>query len=81
MMAENMVPLYKLAQRSSAQKMWPQTEHPLIGVEECQARAIFTDSHFENLLHPPFLVSQPLPLLQDVSVPVPGPVLVVSLLA
>ena len=37
MMAEKMVPLCKSTQTSSAQKMWPQTEHPLNGVEECQA--------------------------------------------
>ena len=37
MMAEKMVPLSKSTQTSSAQKMWPQTKHPLNGVEECQA--------------------------------------------
>ena len=34
MMAEKMVPLYKLAQTSSTQKMWPQTKHPLTGEEK-----------------------------------------------
>ena len=61
--------------------MWPQTEHPLTRVEEYQARAFSTDSDSENLLHPPSLVSRPPPLFQDVSVLVPGPMLVVSLLA
>ena len=61
--------------------MWPQTEHFFIGVEECQARALSVDSHFEGLLHPPFLISWPLSLPQDMPVPVPGPVLVVSLLS
>ena len=63
MMAENMVPLYKSAQTSLAHKIWPQTEYPLIGVDECQARALSTNSHSENLLHPPSLVSRPPPLL------------------
>ena len=50
-------------------------------MEECQAWAFSTDSHSEGLLHPPFLVSRPPSQLWDVSVPVPGPVLVLSLLS
>ena len=81
MMAKKMVPLCKSAQTSSAQKMWPQTKHPLTGVEECQARALFAQSLFEGLLHPPSFVSRPPPLLRDALIPVLGPMLVVSLLS
>ena len=81
MMAKKMVPLCKLAQTLSARKMWPQTKHPLTGVEECQARALSAKSIFEGLLHPPSHVSLPPPLLRDALVPVPRPVLVVSLLS
>ena len=81
MMAKKMVPLCKLAQTLSARKMWPQTKHPLTGVEEYQARALYTKSIFEGLLHPPSHVSLPPSLLRDALVPIPGPVLVVSLLS
>ena len=80
MMVEKMVPLYKSAQTPSTKKMWPYTEHPLTGVEECQARAFSIESLFEGLLHPSSLISRPPFLLWDVSFPVPGPMLVVSLL-
>ena len=60
--------------------MWPQNENPLTRVEEYQSRALSTDSHSEDLLHSPSLVSQPPPLLRGVPLHVPGPVLVVSLL-
>ena len=59
MMAEKMVSLCKLAQTSSTQKIWPQTEHPLTEVEECQARDLSAESLFEGLLHPLSLVSWP----------------------
>ena len=81
MMAEKMVLLCKLTQISLAQEMWPQTKHPLTGVEECQARALFAQSLFEGLLHPPSFVSRPPPLLRDALIPVLGPMLVVSLLS
>ena len=58
MMAEKMVPLCMSAQTSLALKMWPQIEHPLTGVEKCQARALFVESLSEGLLHPPSLVSR-----------------------
>ena len=61
--------------------MWSQTEHSLIGVEKCQARALYTDSHFEGLFYHLSLLSWPSPLPQDVFVPIPRPVLVVFLLA
>ena len=80
MMAKKMVSLCKSAQTSSTQKMWPRTEHPLTGVEECQTRTLSTESLSKGLLHYPSLVSWPLPLLRDVPLPVLGPVLVVSLL-
>ena len=80
MMAKKMVSLYKLAQTSSAQKMWSQTKHPLTRVEECQARAFSTDSHSKGLLHPSSLVFRPPSLLRDVPLHVPRPMLVVSLL-
>ena len=63
MMVEKMVPLCKSAQTSSAQKMWPQIEHPLTRVKECQARALSIESLSKGLLHPPSLVSRPPPLL------------------
>ena len=63
MMVEKMVPLYMSTQTSSAKKIWPQTEHPLSGVEECEARALFAQSLFEGLIHPPSLKSWPSPLL------------------
>ena len=47
----------------------------MTGVGECQARALSAESLSEDLLHPPSLVSQPPPLLQDAHVPVPKPVL------
>ena len=81
MMAEKMVLLCKSAQTSSAQEMWPQTKHPLTGMDECQARALYAQSLSEGLLHPPYLVSRPPPLLQDAPVPIPGLVLVFSLLS
>ena len=61
--------------------MWPQTEHPRTGVEECQARVLSTESLFKGLLHSPSLVSRPPPLLRDALIPIPGPMLVVSLLS
>ena len=80
-MAEKMVSLCKLAQTSSTQGMWPKTEHPWTRVEKCQARVLSAQSLFEGLTHPPFLVSRSPSLLRDALVPVPGPVLVVSLLS
>ena len=80
MMVENTVLLYKSAQTLSTQKMWPQTEYPLTRVEECQTLALFVESLSEGLLHHPSLLSRPSPLLYNVSLPVPRPVLVVSLL-
>ena len=62
MMTEKMVSLCKSAQISSAQEMWPQTEHPQTGVEECQARALSAQSLSKGLTHPPSLTFQP-PLL------------------
>ena len=79
MMAEKMVPLCKSTQTSLARKMWPQIEHHLTVVEECQGRALSTESLSKGLLHPPSLVSWPPPLLRDALIPVPRPVLVVSL--
>ena len=61
--------------------MWPQIEHPRTGVERCQARALSFQSLSEGLTHPPALTSWPLPLLRDAPVPVPGPMLVVTLLS
>ena len=61
--------------------MWSQTEHPLTRVEKCQARALSVESLSEGLLHPPSLISRPPPLLWDAPIPIPGPVLVVSLLS
>ena len=81
MMAEKMVLLCKSAQTSSTQEIWPQTEHPLTRMDECQARVLSAESLFKGLLHPPFLVSRPPPLLWDAPVPVPGLVLVVYLLS
>ena len=63
MMTEKMVSLCKSAQISSAQEMWPQTEHPRTGVKECQARALSSESLSEGLLYPPSLISRPPPLL------------------
>ena len=80
MIAEQMISLCKLAQTSLAQKIWHQTKRTLVGIEECQTRALSTESLSEGLLHPPSLVSRPSPLLRDVSFPILGPVLVVSLL-
>ena len=62
-MAEKMVSLCKLAQTSSTQRMWPQTEHPRTGVDECQAQALFAESLSKGLLHPPSLISRPPSLL------------------
>ena len=76
MMAEKMVLLCK-----STQEMWPQTEHPLTGVDECQARALFAQSLSEGLLDPPYLISRTPPLFRDALVPIPEPVLVFSLLS
>ena len=73
MMAEKMVPLYKSTQKSLTQRMWPQIEHPLTRVEECQARVLSANSHSESLLHPPSLVSRPPPQLRDALVPIPKP--------
>ena len=81
MMVKKMVLLCKSTQTSSAQKMWPQTEHPLTEVEECQAWAHSTESLSKGLLHSPFLVSRSPSLLQDAPIPVSRPVLVVSLLS
>ena len=61
-----------------AQTMWPRIEHSLAEVEECQARALSIESLSEGLLHPPSLISRHPPLLWDVSLHVPGPMLVVS---
>ena len=47
MMVKKMVLLCKSTQTSLAQKIWPQTEHLITGVEECQARALSTESVFE----------------------------------
>ena len=80
MMVKKMVLLCKSTQTSLAQKIWPQTEHPLTEVEECQAWALSTESHSEGVFYPPSLVSWPPHLLRDVSLPVIEPVLVVSLL-
>ena len=44
MMVKKMVLLCKSTQTSLAQKIWPQTEHLITGVEECQARALSTES-------------------------------------
>ena len=63
-----------------AQTMWPRIEHSLTRVEECQAQALSIESLSKGLLHPPSLISRPPPLLWDVSLHVPGLVLVVSLL-
>ena len=46
------------------------------GVGKCQARALFVDDHSKGLLYPPYLESLPPPQLQDVTIPVLGPVLV-----
>ena len=81
MIAEKMVPLCKSDQTSSAQKIWPQTKHPLTGVEECQARDLSVESLSKGLLHHLSLVSWPPFLRQDVPVTVLGLVLVVSLLS
>ena len=61
--------------------MWPQTEHSLTEVEECQAWAHSAESLSKGLLHSPFLVSLSPSLLQDAPIHVPRPVLVVSLLS
>ena len=76
MMAEKMILLCKSAQTSSTQEIWPQTEHPLTRMDECQARALSAENLFKGLLHPPFLVSRRPPLLWDAPVPVPVPELV-----
>ena len=81
MMTKKMVPLCKSTHKSSAQEMWSQTEHPRTGVEVCQAQAISIESLFEGLLHPPSLISRPPPLLRDAHVPIPGSMLVVSLVS
>ena len=74
MMAEKMILLCKSAQTSSTQEIWPQTEHPLTRMDECQARALSAENLFKGLLHPPFLVSRPHPLLRDTLVPILEPV-------
>ena len=79
-MPNEVVSLCEEAQTSSAQKMWPQIEHLITGVEKCQARTLSTESISQGLLHPPSLVSRPSTLLWHVPLFVPGPVLVVSLL-
>ena len=61
--------------------MWPQTEHSLTRVEECQARALSAEILSKGLLHLSFLVYLPPPLLRDALILVPGPVLVVFLLS
>ena len=52
----------------------------LFGVGECQARALSIDDHSEGLLHPSSLESLPPLQLQDVIVPILGPMLVSSML-
>ena len=52
--------------------MWPQTEHPMTGVEECQARALSVQSLSKGLTHPPSLKSRSPPLLRDAPIPTPG---------
>ena len=81
MMAEKMNLLCMSTQTSLAQKMWPQTEHPLTGMEGCQAWAFYAQSLSKGLTHPPSLGSRPPPLLRDAPVLVPGPVLVIALLS
>ena len=80
-MVEKMVLLCKLTQTSLTQRMGPQTEHPQTKVEGCQAQALSAQSLSEVLTHPPSLGSQPPPLLRDVPVPIPEPVLVVAQLS
>ena len=79
MMAEKMVPLCKSARTSSTKKMWPQTEHSLTGVEEFQAQVLSAETLSEGPLHIPSLISRPSPLLRDVPLPIPRPMLVVFL--
>ena len=62
--------------------MWPQNEYSLTEVEEeCQAQALSAQSPSKGLTYHPFLLSRPLPLLQDASIPVPEAMLEVAQLS
>ena len=71
MMVEKMVSLCKLAQTSSTLIKSPPIGHPWSAAEGYQTQSLYGQNISKGRTHPPFLKSQPPPLLQDAPLPVP----------